>query len=217
MDKFSFSASDGVMSFMHPSLRHDEVLIRFVDYEALAADLAGAIQAGGDVAKRCAQAWDENAKLHERIAALDSALADARLRIDRDEERIAALELHLRRADDIEHSISAEDWYKERDALLNPASETPSTNSVSVGSKSESADDLTLKVQNPVIDGYVSTRPDPLETRTEHHVVIREGTFKKNWNEAPTGPKATAATIANGATRSNPTTPRSCARGTSSK
>jgi hypothetical protein len=31
---------------------------------------------------------------------------------------IEALEAHLRRADDIEHSISSEDWYKQRDALL---------------------------------------------------------------------------------------------------
>lgn len=33
-------------------------------------------------------------------------------------KRVAELEAALRRADDIEHSISAEDWYKERDALL---------------------------------------------------------------------------------------------------
>jgi hypothetical protein len=40
-------------------------------------------------------------------------------------KRIASLEAHLRLADDIEHSISAEDWYKERDALLT----TPMTDS----------------------------------------------------------------------------------------
>lgn len=39
-------------------------------------------------------------------------------RIADDAARIRALGAHLRKADDIEHSISAEDWYKERDALL---------------------------------------------------------------------------------------------------
>ena len=38
--------------------------------------------------------------------------------------RIEQLEAALRRADDIEHSISAEDWYRERDALLGSSVET---------------------------------------------------------------------------------------------
>jgi hypothetical protein len=42
----------------------------------LRAERDGAIQAGADVARRCAKAWDENAKLTEKVATLETALRE---------------------------------------------------------------------------------------------------------------------------------------------
>lgn len=80
--------------------------------------------------------WDDDMEDHRQIRELMHAGADriaalearcrqqdeeiARLNewYDKHQESIAELKAALRRADDIEHSISAEDWYKQRDALL---------------------------------------------------------------------------------------------------
>lgn len=86
--------------------------------------------------------WDDDTEDHrqirelmhagaDRIAALEARNAEQfRLmgqymeNAEAAHERIAELEAALRRADDIEHSISAEDWYKQRDALLGSSKET---------------------------------------------------------------------------------------------
>jgi hypothetical protein len=49
---------------------------------------------------------------------LEAALRNSTEREVRFFARMTSLETALRRADDIEHSISVEDWYKQRDALL---------------------------------------------------------------------------------------------------
>jgi hypothetical protein len=63
--------------------------------------------------------------LAAEMAARQEREQDTRLELATSYRRIAQLEAHLRRADDIEHSISAEDWYRQRDALLALQSETP--------------------------------------------------------------------------------------------
>lgn len=71
-------------------LQDDPMVVLATDYDALAASHDALIQ------------------IHETLRAEANRL----------DMRIATLEAHLRRADGIEDDISAEDWYKQRDALL---------------------------------------------------------------------------------------------------
>jgi len=56
------------------------------------------------------------------MSTIDQRRAAAFLRLAEDkallEVRVAALEAHLRKADEVEATISAEEWFMERDKLL---------------------------------------------------------------------------------------------------
>lgn len=69
-------------------------------------------------------AADQINTLEARCRQQDEEIARLNEWYDKHQESIAELKAALRRADDIEHSISAEDWYKQRDALLGSSKET---------------------------------------------------------------------------------------------